>query len=286
MRLLRIGPRGEERPAALVGETAYVDLSDVVHDLDAGFFDSAALDRVRAVVEQRAGAGEVHELSGARVGPPVARPHQILCIGLNYSDHAAETGQAVPEEPIVFTKSPNTLVGPCDDVLIPRGSLKTDWEVELAVVIGRRTSYLDSPAEAEQAIAGYAVVNDVSERAFQLERGGQWCKGKSAATFNPMGPWLVTPDEIADVGALGMWLDVNGTRRQTGSTATMVFDPFTIVHHLSQFFVLEPGDVINTGTPPGVGMGLDPQVFLAPGDVMELGIDGLGSQRQAVRAHP
>lgn len=285
MRLLRIGPPGQERPAALAGDTEYVDLSDVVREFDADFFHGAGLDRIRDTVAERAGSGQVRELNGVRIGAPVARPHQILCIGLNYRDHAAETGQAVPEEPIVFTKAPNTLIGPHDDVVIPRGSTKTDWEVELAIVIGSRCSYLESPSDAASVIAGYAVANDVSERAFQLERGGQWCKGKSAATFNPMGPWLVTPDEIPDVGALGMWLEVNGTRRQTGSTATMVFDPLTIVHHLSQFFVLEPGDVINTGTPPGVGMGLNPPVFLAPGDVMELGIDGLGAQRQQVLAH-
>jgi 2-keto-4-pentenoate hydratase/2-oxohepta-3-ene-1,7-dioic acid hydratase in catechol pathway len=188
----------------------------------------------------------------------------------------------VPTEPIVFSKSPNTLVGPYDDVRIPRGSTKTDWEVELGVVIGPRTSYLDSVDEAREAIAGYLVVNDVSERAFQLERGGQWVKGKSAETFNPAGPWLVTPDEVVDVLDLDMWLDVNGVRRQTGSTATMVFDPFTIVHYLSQFLVLEPGDLVSTGTPPGVGMGLTPPVFLQPGDVMELGVTGLGVQRQRV----
>ncbi len=190
----------------------------------------------------------------------------------------------MPPEPILFTKSPNTIVGPYDDVRIPRGSTKPDWEVELGIVIGRRTSYLDSVEEARDAIAGFVLVNDVSERAFQLERSGQWSKGKSAETFNPTGPWLVTPDEIDDVLALGMWLDVNGVRRQAGSTATMVFDPYFIVHHLSQFMVLEPGDLIDTGTPPGVGMGLDPQVWLAPGDVMELGIDGLGTQRQSVIA--
>ncbi|CAM5250280.1 FAA hydrolase family protein OS=Streptomyces alboniger OX=132473 GN=CP975_12870 PE=4 SV=1 [Streptomyces alboniger] len=190
----------------------------------------------------------------------------------------------VPDEPILFTKSPNTLVGPYDDVRIPRGSAKTDWEVELGIVIGRRTSYLDSVEEARDAIAGYVVVNDVSERAFQLERGGQWAKGKSAETFNPAGPWLATTDEIDDVLALDMWLDVNGVRRQTGSTKTMVFDPYFIVHYLSQFLVLEPGDLINTGTPPGVGMGLTPPVYLRPGDVMELGIRQLGTQRQHVLA--
>jgi 2-keto-4-pentenoate hydratase/2-oxohepta-3-ene-1,7-dioic acid hydratase in catechol pathway len=235
-------------------------------------------------VAERAASGLVSRFAGERVGAPIARPHQILCIGLNYRDHAAETGQAVPDEPILFTKSPNTLVGPDDDVRIPRGSTKTDWEVELGIVIGRRTSYLDSVEEAREAIAGFCVVNDVSERAFQGERGGQWSKGKSAETFNPAGPWLVTPDEIDDVRSLDMWLDVNGVRRQTGSTKTMIFDPFVIVHYLSQFLVMEPGDLINTGTPPGVGMGFTPPIWLQPGDVMELGIEGLGSQRQHVLA--
>ncbi len=201
---------------------------------------------------------------------------------MNYSDHAAETGQAVPSEPILFTKSPNTLIGPNDDVRIPRGSTKPDWEVELGIVIGARTSYLDSVEDARDVIAGWTVVNDVSERAFQMERGGQWVKGKSAETFNPAGPWLVTPDEIDDVNALDMWLDLNAQRRQTGNTMTMIFDPYFIVHHLSQFMVLEPGDLINTGTPPGVGMGFTPQVWLAAGDVIELGISGLGTQRQNV----
>ncbi len=237
-------------------------------------------------VDERLASGSARPLDGLRIGAPIARPHQILCIGLNYSDHAAETGQAAPEEPIVFTKSPNTLIGPRDDVLIPRGSVKTDWEVELGVVIGTRCRYLEDETAAAAAIAGYVVVNDVSERAFQLERGGQWSKGKSAETFNPCGPYLVTPDEVADVLALPMWLDVNGVRRQDGSTATMLFSPTFVVHYLSQFMVLEPGDLINTGTPPGVGMGQRPPVYLEPGDVMELGIEGLGSQRQVVRAAP
>jgi len=226
----------------------------------------------------------VRRFAGERIGAPIARPHQILCIGLNYSDHAAESGQDVPAEPILFTKSPNTLVGPNDDVRMPRGSTKLDWEVELGIVIGRRTSYLESEQEAAGAIAGYVVANDVSERAFQLERSGQWSKGKSAETFNPAGPWLVTPDEVPDVLSLGMWLDVNGQRRQTGSTSTMIFSPTFLVHHLSQFMVLEPGDLINTGTPPGVGMGMKPPVWLQVGDVVELGIDGLGTQRQTVIA--
>ncbi|WP_406438365.1 fumarylacetoacetate hydrolase family protein [Streptomyces sp. NBC_01613] len=282
MYLMRIGAPGAEKPVARIDEETYVDLSDVVTDFDEAFFGSGGIDRVRPVVTERAEAGRVSRFAGERVGAPIARPHQILCIGLNYRDHAAESGMAVPDEPILFTKSPNTLVGPNDDVRIPRGSTKTDWEVELGIVIGRRTSYLDSAAQARDAIAGYVVVNDVSERAFQLERGGQWAKGKSAETFNPAGPWLATTDEIDDVLALDMWLDVNGVRRQTGSTKTMIFDPYFIVHHLSQFLVLEPGDLINTGTPPGVGMGLTPPVYLQPGDVMELGIGRLGTQRQQV----
>jgi 2,4-diketo-3-deoxy-L-fuconate hydrolase len=282
MYLMRIGAPGAEKPVARLDEATYVDLSDVVPDLDEEFFGGGGVDRIRPVVAERAAAGEVSRFAGERIGAPIARPHQILCIGLNYRDHAAETGQAVPDEPILFTKSPNTLIGPDDDVRIPRGSTKPDWEVELGIVIGRRTSYLDSVAQARDAIAGFCVVNDVSERAFQMERGGQWVKGKSAETFNPAGPWLVTPDEIDDVLALDMWLDVNGVRRQTGNTKTMIFDPFVIVHYLSQFLVLEPGDLINTGTPPGVGLGFDPPIWLRPGDVMELGIDGLGAQRQHV----
>jgi 2-keto-4-pentenoate hydratase/2-oxohepta-3-ene-1,7-dioic acid hydratase in catechol pathway len=282
MYLMRIGPAGSEKPVVRVDDTHYVDVSDVASDFNEKFFGGAGIAGLASVVQDRLAAGEVSEFAGERIGAPIARPHQILCIGLNYSDHAAETGADVPEEPILFTKSPNTLIGPYDDVRIPRGSTKPDWEVELGIVVGRRTSYLDSVDEARAAIAGFTVVNDVSERAFQVERGGQWSKGKSAETFNPAGPWLVTPDEIDDVLDLDMWLDVSGVRRQNGSTSTMIFDPYFIVHYLSQFLVLEPGDLINTGTPPGVGMGLKPPVWLQPGDVMELGIEGLGSQRQTV----
>ena len=282
MYLMRIGPAGSERPVVRIDDTRYVDVADLVGDFDEAFFGSDGLTRLGEVVQERTAAGQLREFAWERVGAPIARPHQILCIGLNYSDHAAETGAAVPEEPILFTKSPNTLIGPNDDVRIPRGSTKLDWEVELGVVISRRTSYLDSVDDAHGAIAGYLVANDVSERAFQIERGGQWSKGKSAETFNPAGPWLVTPDEIDDVLNLRMWLDVSGVRRQDGSTSTMIFDPYFIVHYLSQFLVLEPGDLINTGTPPGVGMGLQPQVWLKAGDVMEVGIEGLGTQRQAV----
>jgi 2-keto-4-pentenoate hydratase/2-oxohepta-3-ene-1,7-dioic acid hydratase in catechol pathway len=279
---MRIGARGAEKPVVRVDDTTYVDVSDLVTDFDEAFFGGGGPAALAGPVAERVAAGETATFAGERIGAPIARPHQILCIGLNYRDHAAETGQPVPDEPILFTKSPNTLIGPDDDVRIPRGSTKTDWEVELGIVIGSRVSYLDSPAGAAAAIAGYVLVNDVSERAFQNERGGQWSKGKSAETFNPAGPWLATPDEIPDVNELDMWLDVNGERRQTGNTRTMIFDPHFLVHYLSQFLVLEPGDLINTGTPPGVGMGQKPPVFLKPGDVMELGIDRLGSGRQNV----
>ena len=284
MYLMRIGPAGAEKPVVRLSDDSYVDVSDVVTDFNEAFFGSGGLESLHGIVAKRVAAGATTLFAGERIGAPIARPHQILCIGLNYSDHAAETGAPVPEEPILFTKSPNTLIGPNDDVRIPRGSTKTDWEVELGVVIGKRASYLESRSEAKDAIAGFVLCNDVSERAFQIERSGQWSKGKSAETFNPCGPWLATPDEIDDVLALGMWLDVNGQRRQTGSTSTMVFDPYFIVHYLSKFMVLEPGDLINTGTPPGVAMGMKPPLWLAPGDVMSLGIVGLGSQRQTVVA--
>ena len=280
MRLARIGQAGSERAVVLVGEDSFVDVSDVFGDFDESFFDLGGPALLADLVAERQAAGHVEAVGGARFGSPIARPHQILCIGLNYRDHAAETGQAVPDEPILFTKAPNTIIGANDDVRIPRGAEKTDWEVELGIVIGQRCRYLPDEDAARAAIAGYVLVNDVSERAFQMERGGQWVKGKSAETFNPCGPWLATPDEFDDVGSLGMWLDVNGVRRQTGSTGTMIFKPAFLVQYLSQFMVLEPGDLINTGTPPGVGLGLKPPVFLSVGDIMELGIDGLGTQRQ------
>ncbi|MEV0341805.1 fumarylacetoacetate hydrolase family protein [Nocardia sp. NPDC050713] len=284
MRLVRIGEPGRERPAALVSDSAYIDLSDVTSDLDEAFFGAGRLDEASRIVAERHARGQARELGSQRLGAPIARPHQIICVGLNYRDHAAETGQAVPEEPILFTKSPNTLIGPNDDVRIPRGATKVDWEVELGIVIGKRASYLAGPEQAREHIAGWILVNDVSERAFQMERGGQWLKGKSAETFNPAGPWLATQDEVADVLDLGMRLDVNGVRRQDGSTSTMIFDPFTIVQYISQFMVLEPGDLINTGTPPGVGMGFSPPIWLQEGDVMDVSIDRLGRQRQRVVA--
>lgn len=278
---MRLGPPGAEKPVVRIDADHYVDVSDVVADYDSEFF-AAGPQALADTVAQRVRSGALTRFSDQRIGPPLARPHQILCIGLNFTDHAAETGQEVPEEPIVFTKAPNTLVGPDDDVILPRKATKADWEVELGVVIGARARYLGSKDDAAQHIAGYLVVNDVSERAFQLERSGQWTKGKSCETFNPAGPWLVTPDEIDDVMSLAMTMDVNGTRRQDGSTSTMIFDPYFVVWYLSQFMVLEPGDLINTGTPPGVGMGFDPPVWLAEGDVMEASIAGLGSQRQRV----
>lgn len=283
MYLMRIGQPGRERPIVRIDDESYVDVSDVVADYNEAFFTTGLAELAAAVAVRRT-AGDVRGFDGERIGAPITRPHQILCIGLNYRDHAAETGQAVPTEPILFTKAPNTLVGPDDDVRLPRGATKADWEVELGLVIGKRASYLADESEARDAIAGYLVVNDVSERAFQIERGGQWSKGKSCETFNPAGPWLATPDEVPDVLDLDLTLDVNGRRRQTGSTSTMIFSPSFIVHYLSQFLVLEPGDLINTGTPPGVGMGFSPPVWLQVGDVMELRIDGLGRQRQKVIA--
>jgi 2,4-diketo-3-deoxy-L-fuconate hydrolase len=278
VRLARIGMPGSERAVVLVTDDTYIDVTDEVGDFNEAFFGSGGLSQLPAIVAGRVSTAQ--SLDGQRFGSPITRPHQILCIGLNYSDHAAETGQAVPDEPILFNKAPNCMIGPDDDVRIPRGSTKADWEVELGIVIGQRCRYLPDEDAARAAIAGYVLVNDVSERAFQMERGGQWVKGKSAETFNPTGPWLATPDEFDDVENLDMWLDVNGERRQTGSTSTMIFKPAFLVHYLSQFMVLEPGDLINTGTPPGVGLGFKPPVFLSEGDVMELGIAGLGRQRQ------
>jgi 2,4-didehydro-3-deoxy-L-rhamnonate hydrolase len=280
MKLIRLGDVGDEKPFALVGPDLVVDLSDVVSDFDERFFASGQIIDLPAVIS----AKKPQPIAGRRIGAPIARPHQILCIGLNYRDHAAETGQKVPTEPILFTKSPNTLQGPNDDVQIPRGSTKTDWEVELGIVIGSRSLYLADEAAAEKAIAGYTIVNDLSEREWQIERGGQWTKGKSAPTFNPAGPWLVTPDEIDDVLALDLYLDVDSTRRQTGSTSTMVFSPAYIVHYLSQFLALEPGDLINTGTPPGVALGMKDPAYLRGGETLTLGITGLGEQRQRVFA--
>ena len=284
MKLLRVGPVGAERPALLDGSGVLRDLSGVVPDIDGALLaDGAALARVR---DAAAAAGELPSLetAGLRTAPPVAGVGKVVCIGLNYHDHARETGGAIPEEPILFMKAPDTVVGAYDEVLVPRGSVKTDWEVELAVVIGRTARYLDSDEEALAAVAGYAVSNDVSERAFQLERGGQWDKGKNCETFNPLGPWLVTADEAGDPQALGLRLWVNGELKQDGTTAEQIFPVAEVVRYLSQFMTLRPGDVINTGTPAGVAMGApEPKPYLREGDVVELEIDGLGRQRQELR---
>lgn len=283
MRLLRVGPVGAERPA-MVGPLGQVlDVSAVVDDFGAGFFGAGGVERIARLTRAEKLRLPQLEVGGLRVGSPIARPGKVVCIGLNYADHAAESGQPVPAEPIVFLKDPCTVVGANDDVLIPRGSIKTDWEVELGVVIGATCRYLDNDAQASAAIAGYVVSHDVSEREFQLERGGQWDKGKSCETFNPVGPWLVTPDEVPRSDGLHLWLDVNRQRMQDGSTKSLIFSVPFIIRYLSQFMVLHPGDLINTGTPAGVGLGRSPARYLRDGDVVELGIDGLGTQRQVFR---
>ncbi|MFD3657334.1 fumarylacetoacetate hydrolase family protein [Streptomyces sp. NPDC058620] len=283
MKLLRVGTAGAERPALLDQDGTLRDLSGLVGDIDGGLLaDAPALARIRAA----AGAGELPVLAaeGLRVGPPLARIGKIVCIGLNYHDHATETGAAIPSEPILFFKAPDTVVGPQDTVLVPRGSRKTDWEVELAVVIGRTARYLESAEEGLAHVAGYATAHDVSEREFQIERGGTWDKGKNCETFNPLGPWLVTADEVPDPQALSLRLWVNGELKQDGSTADQIFPVGEVVRYLSHFMTLYPGDVINTGTPAGVAMGQpEPKPYLKAGDVVELEIEGLGRQRQELK---
>lgn len=284
MRVLRVGEAGAERLAVLDGAGGLLDASGVADDIDHRSLADGGLDRIA----EAAAAGALPALDRpadrVRVGAPVARPGKVVCIGLNYRDHAEETGAELPAEPVVFMKDPWTVSGPYDEVLIPRGSVKTDYEVELAVVIGRTARYLERDEDALACVAGYAVSHDVSERAFQLERGGQWDKGKSCETFNPLGPWLVTPDEIPDPQKLSLRLTVNGVERQHGSTADMVFPVAEIIRYLSRFMVLHPGDVINTGTPAGVALGRpEPRPYLRHGDVVECGIDGLGTMRQTFR---
>ncbi|MFC5666046.1 fumarylacetoacetate hydrolase family protein [Kitasatospora misakiensis] len=278
MKLMRIGAPGAETPAVRTDGGETFDLSALTRDIDREFLAAGGVDKVRAALA----AGELPEIdpAGLRIGAPVARPGKVVCVGLNYRDHAEETGAAIPARPVVFMKDPSTVVGPYDTVLIPRGSTKTDWEVELAVVIGSEARYLADPAEAASHIAGYAISNDVSEREFQLEYSAQWDLGKSCETFNPLGPWLVTPDEIADPQALGLRLVANGELRQNGDTKNMIFDVAYLVWYLSQYMVLNPGDVINTGTPAGVALGLPGTPYLREGDTVELSIDGLGTQRQ------
>ncbi|MGO1120574.1 fumarylacetoacetate hydrolase family protein [Rhodovibrionaceae bacterium A322] len=279
MKLLRYGPVGQEKPGLLDDDGQIRDLSGVVSDIDGACLSGAGLEKIRAA--------DVKSLplvsDDPRLGACVGSVGKFICIGLNYSDHAAETGATLPEEPIIFMKATSAISGPNDPVVIPRTSEKTDWEVELGVIIGKHCKYV-SEADALEHVAGYCVVNDLSERAFQIERSGQWVKGKSADSFGPMGPYLVTRDEVADPQKLKMWLTVNGETRQDGNTDTMHFTVAQVVSHLSQFMSLQPGDVISTGTPPGVGMGMNPPSYLKAGDVVELGVEGLGSQRQDVVA--
>jgi 2,4-didehydro-3-deoxy-L-rhamnonate hydrolase len=278
MKLLRVGGPGKERPALLDRDGGLRDLSAHVTEIDSAWLQAGGIERLRGV-----DPATLPRIEGTpRVGCPVADIGKYICVGLNYSDHAAEANLPVPKEPILFMKATTAIQGPNDDLVLPRGSVKTDWEVELAVIIGRRARYV-SAEDALQYVAGYCVSNDVSEREFQLERGGQWVKGKSCDTFGPLGPWLVTLDEMPNPLHLRMWLDVNGQRVQDGSTRNMIFDVAFLVHYISQFMTLEAGDVISTGTPAGVGLGLKPPRFLKAGDTVALGIEGLGEQRQRVR---
>jgi 2-keto-4-pentenoate hydratase/2-oxohepta-3-ene-1,7-dioic acid hydratase in catechol pathway len=280
MRFLRVGPAGSERPVVLDSDGTARDLRPLTADIDGAFLAEGGVERVRAALADNALPRT--DIAGRRVGAPVARPGKVVCIGLNYVDHAAETATPPPAEPVVFMKAANTVVGPDDTVLVPRTSEKTDYEIELAVVIGRTARYLDSPEAADDVIAGYAIADDVSERAFQHERGGQWDKGKSCETFNPLGPWLVTPEETGDPQGLAMRLWVNGELRQDGHTKNMIFGVRHIVWYLSQFMVLDPGDVISTGTPAGVAFGANDFPYLVAGDVVEVEIDRLGRQRHVL----
>ena len=278
MKLIRFVPKGNERPGIYMNDTRY-DCSAHFEDWNREFFLKDGLNRLRELLES--GRERLPEVpKEARWGSCVARPGMILCIGLNYSDHAAESGMEPPKEPILFMKASNTLGGPYDDVAIPKGSTKTDWEVELAIVLKKDVLYLENEAEAEAAIAGYCIMNDISEREFQIERGGQWVKGKSCPGFSPAGPWLATSDEIPDVANLKMNLAVDGREMQNGNTGTMIFKPAFLVHYISQFMQLEAGDIITTGTPPGVGLGMKPPQYLVSGNVVDLGIEGLGCQQQ------
>ncbi|WP_375448632.1 fumarylacetoacetate hydrolase family protein [uncultured Fibrella sp.] len=278
MKLFRFGPDGHEHPGVLMPDGSHLDVSHFGGDYDELFFATNGPDRLAHWLTAHA-ATCPHVPADARFGPCIKRPSKIVCVGLNYAKHAAETGATPPAEPILFFKSTTSLCGPNDNVVLPKRSEKTDWEVELAVVIGKRASYVELDAAMEY-VAGYAVVNDYSERAFQLERGGQWAKGKGCDTFAPMGPYLVTREEVPNPNALGLWLSVNGEKLQDSNTDDMIFDVPTLVSYISQFMTLLPGDVISTGTPSGVGLGLKPPRYLKPGDVVELGIEGLGEQRQ------
>ena len=281
MKLLRVGAKGAEKPAILAQDGTIRDLSGIVSDIGGATLLDDGFDRIR-----NADLDSLPQLDASeRIGPCVAPVGKFICIGLNYADHAAETGAKIPEEPIIFMKATSAIIGPNDDVIIPKNAIKPDWEVELAIVIGKEARYVEE-TDALDYVAGYCVCNDVSERHFQTERGGTWDKGKGADTFGPIGPWLVTKDEVADPHNLAMWLEVDGHRYQNGSTKTMIFGVEKIVSYVSQFMSLQPGDVISTGTPPGVGMGIKPEpVWLKPGNVIRLGIEGLGEQQQNVRAY-
>jgi 2-keto-4-pentenoate hydratase/2-oxohepta-3-ene-1,7-dioic acid hydratase in catechol pathway len=278
MKLLRFGEAGHEKPGVLINEEI-LDVSSFGEDFGERFFETDGLGRLQTWLSKNPNLPKV---SKTRFGTPFTRPSKIICIGLNYSDHAKETGAKLPTEPIIFFKATSALTGPSDRLIIPRNSVKTDWEVELAVVIGKKASYVEEK-DAMQYVAGYCLHNDYSEREYQLERGGQWVKGKSCDTFAPIGPYLVTKDEVKDVHNLRLWLTVNGQKYQDGSTANMVFKVPFLVSYLSQFMTLLPGDVISTGTPAGVGLGFNPPIYIKTGDVIELGIDGLGTQRQEAR---
>jgi len=282
MKLIRHGELNNEKTGIILDNISY-DTSAFGEDYNEKFFETNGLERLKAWVMRNLGALPALQ-EGVRLGSPIARPSKIVCIGLNYVDHARETGATPPPEPVIFMKATTALVGPNDNIVIPKNSKKTDWEVELAVVIGRRASYV-SEAEAMSYVAGYCLHNDVSEREFQIERSGQWDKGKGCDTFAPMGPWMATPDEMGDVHNLRLWLTVNGKKMQDGTTANFIFNIPFLISYTSQFMTLLPGDVISTGTPAGVGLGMTPNVYLQPGDVVELGIDRLGQARQKVQAY-
>jgi|HubBroStandDraft_6_1064221.scaffolds.fasta_scaffold00071_36 2,4-diketo-3-deoxy-L-fuconate hydrolase len=282
MKLIRFGEPGRERPGVIMEDAARLDVSSCVQDYDEAFFADDGLSRLKQWLKQNA-ASAPRVAPSARLGPPISRPSKIVCIGLNFRDHAKESKMEIPTEPVIFFKATTSLVGPNDDLVMPKNARKVDWEVELAVVIGKKGSYIEGE-EALDHVAGYALHNDYSERAFQLERGGQWVKGKSADTFAPLGPFLATRDEIQDTSRLAMWLKVNGVFRQRSSTNEMIFDIPFLVSYVSQFMTLLPGDIISTGTPAGVGLGMSPPQYLKTGDVVELAIDGLGQSRQTVVA--
>jgi 2,4-diketo-3-deoxy-L-fuconate hydrolase len=282
MKLIRFGEAGKEKPGLLINDKR-IDVSSIVADYNESFFENNGIEKLQEAVKNSTSFPEVSD--EVRLGSPVVRPSKIICIGLNYVDHCEETGAAIPSEPIIFFKSTTSLCGPDDNLVIPKGSEKTDWEVELAFVVGKKASYV-SEADAMNYVAGYCLLNDYSERAYQLERGGQWAKGKGCDTFAPLGPVLATPDEVADVNNLSMWLTVNGKKYQNSNTSNLIFKIPFLVHYLSQFMTLLPGDVISTGTPPGVGLGIKPEpVYVKAGDVIELGIEGLGASKQLAVAY-